>query len=55
MTHGAARYSRAFSSSSRSSAARDQECPGGANRNAQPACSSVVQSADAFMKAMGAY
>jgi hypothetical protein len=37
------------------SAGRDQECPGGADSNAQPTCSGVVQSADAFMKALGAY
>ena len=36
-------------------AGRDQECPGGADSNAQPTCSGVVQSADAFMKALGAY
>jgi hypothetical protein len=37
------------------SAGRDQECPGGADSSAQPACSGVVQPADAFMKALGAY
>jgi hypothetical protein len=37
------------------SAGRDQECPGGADSNAQPTCSGVVQPAGAFMKALGAY
>jgi Cellulose binding domain len=37
------------------SAGRDQECPGGADSNAQPACSGIVQSPDAFMTALGAY
>jgi cellulose binding protein with CBM2 domain len=37
------------------SAGRDQECAGGADSNAQPACSGIVQSPDAFMKVLGAY
>jgi Cellulose binding domain len=37
------------------SAGRDQECPGGADNSAQPTCSGIVQPADAFMKALGAY
>jgi hypothetical protein len=37
------------------SAGRDQECPGGADSNAQPTCSGIVQSPDAFMTALGAY
>jgi len=34
------------------SAARDKECPGGALGYAQPTCSSIVQSANAFMEAL---
>jgi hypothetical protein len=37
------------------SAARDQECPGGAQGFAEPTCSSIVQTPDAFMDAFGAY
>jgi hypothetical protein len=37
------------------SAGRDQECPGGAQPSAEPTCSSIVQSPDAFMTALGAY
>ncbi len=37
------------------SAARDQECPGGAASFAEPTCSSIVQTPDAFMDAFGAY
>jgi hypothetical protein len=37
------------------SAARDTQCPGGAQSFAQPTCSSVVQAPDAFAKALGAY
>ncbi|HEX4093762.1 MAG TPA: cellulose binding domain-containing protein [Trebonia sp.] len=37
------------------SAGRDQECPGGAAGFAEPTCSSVVQTPDAFMDAFGAY
>jgi hypothetical protein len=37
------------------SAGRDQECPGGAQPSAEPTCSSIVQSPDAFMSALGRY
>jgi hypothetical protein len=37
------------------SAARDTQCPGGAQSFAQPTCSGIVQGADAFAKALGAY
>jgi cellulose binding protein with CBM2 domain len=37
------------------SAARDTECPGGAQGFAQPTCSSIVQTPDQFMDALGAY
>jgi len=37
------------------SAARDTECPGGAVSYAQPTCSSIVQTPDQFMDALGAY
>jgi hypothetical protein len=37
------------------SAARDQECAGGAASFAEPTCSSIVQTPDAFMDAFGAY
>ncbi len=37
------------------SAARDTECPGGAVSYAQPTCSSIVQTPDEFMDALGAY
>ena len=37
------------------SAARDTECPGGAQGFAQPTCSSIVQAPDQFMDALGAY
>jgi hypothetical protein len=37
------------------SAGRDQECAGGAASFAQPTCSSIVQTPDAFMDAFGAY
>jgi Cellulose binding domain/Glycosyl hydrolases family 18 len=37
------------------SAGRDQECSGGAQPSAEPTCSSIVQSPDAFMTALGAY
>ena len=37
------------------SAGRDQECPGGAADFAEPTCSSIVQTPDAFMDAFGAY
>jgi hypothetical protein len=37
------------------SAGRDQECPGGAQGFAEPTCSSIVQTPDAFMDAFGAY
>jgi Cellulose binding domain len=37
------------------SAARDTECPGGAQAYASPTCSSIVQAPDAFMGALGAY
>jgi hypothetical protein len=37
------------------SAGRDQECPGGAQPSAEPTCSSIVQSPDAFMSALGSY
>jgi hypothetical protein len=37
------------------SAARDTECPGGAQGFAQPTCSGLVQTADQFMGALGAY
>jgi hypothetical protein len=37
------------------SAARDQQCPGGAQPSAMPTCSSIAQSPDAFMTALGAF
>jgi hypothetical protein len=37
------------------SAGRDQECAGGAEGFAEPTCSSIVQTPDAFMDAFGAY
>jgi hypothetical protein len=37
------------------SAGRDQECAGGAESFAEPTCSSIVQTPDAFMDAFGAY
>ena len=37
------------------SAARDTECPGGAQSFAQPTCSSIVQAPDQFMNTLGAY
>ncbi len=37
------------------SAARDTECPGGAQGFAQPTCSSLVQTPDQFMDTLGAY
>jgi hypothetical protein len=37
------------------SAARDQPCPGGAQPSAEPTCSSIAQSPDAFMTALGAF
>ena len=37
------------------SAGRDHECPGGAAGFAEPTCSSIVQTPDAFMDAFGAY
>ncbi len=37
------------------SAARDTECPGGAQSFAQPTCSSIVQTTDQFMDTLGAY
>jgi hypothetical protein len=37
------------------SAARDTECPGGAQSFAQPTCSSVVQTPHQFMDTLGAY
>jgi hypothetical protein len=37
------------------SAGRDQECRGGAANFAEPTCSSVIQTPDAFMDAFGAY
>jgi len=37
------------------SAGRDQECAGGAAGVAEPTCSSIVQTPDAFMDAFGAY
>ncbi|MGH3247795.1 MAG: cellulose binding domain-containing protein [Trebonia sp.] len=37
------------------SAARDTQCPGGAQGFAQPTCSSVAQTPDQFMKTLGAY
>jgi hypothetical protein len=37
------------------SAGRDQECPGGAADFAEPTCSSIVQTPDAFSDAFGAY
>jgi hypothetical protein len=37
------------------SAARDAQCPGGAQSFAQPTCSSVVQAPDAFAEALGAF
>ena len=36
-------------------AGRDQECAGGAESLAEPTCSSIVQTPDAFMDALGAY
>lgn len=37
------------------SAARDTECPGGAQGFASPTCSGLAQARDAFMGALGAY
>jgi hypothetical protein len=37
------------------SAGRDQECPGGAADFAEPTCSSIAQTPDAFTDAFGAY
>jgi hypothetical protein len=37
------------------SAGRDEQCPGGAQPSAEPTCSSIVQSPDAFMAALGAF
>jgi hypothetical protein len=37
------------------SAGRDTECPGGAQPSAEPTCSSIVQTPDEFMDALGAY
>jgi hypothetical protein len=37
------------------SGARDQECAGGAQPSAEPTCSSIVQTPDAFMDALGAF
>jgi hypothetical protein len=37
------------------SAARDTQCPGGAQGFAQPTCSSIASSTDQFMKTLGAY
>ncbi|MFJ4717288.1 cellulose binding domain-containing protein [Streptomyces sp. NPDC088785] len=37
------------------SATRDRQCPGGASDSAQPTCSSITQSADAFQKAFAAF
>lgn len=37
------------------SAARDTQCPGGAQGFASPTCSSITQAPDAFMKTLGAY
>jgi hypothetical protein len=37
------------------SAARDQQCPGGAQPSAEPTCSSIAQSPDAFMTALRAF
>jgi hypothetical protein len=37
------------------SAGRDQECPGGTADFAEPTCSSIAQTPDAFMDAFGAY
>ncbi|MFJ9035640.1 cellulose binding domain-containing protein [Streptomyces sp. NPDC102406] len=37
------------------SATRDKQCEGGASNSAQPTCSSIVQSADAFQKAFAAF
>jgi hypothetical protein len=37
------------------SAARDTECPGGAQSFAQPTCSSIVQTPEEFMDTLGAY
>jgi hypothetical protein len=37
------------------SAARDQECPGGAQPSAEPTCSSVVQSPHGFMTALNTF
>jgi Cellulose binding domain len=37
------------------SAGRDQECAGGAESFAEPTCSSIAQTPDAFMDALGAY
>ncbi len=37
------------------SAARDAECPGGAQSFASPTCSSIVQGPNAFADALGAY
>jgi hypothetical protein len=37
------------------SAARDTECPGGAQSFAQPTCSSIAATPDQFMETLGAY
>ena len=37
------------------SAARDVECPGGAENYTQPTCSGVVQAPNQFMDALGSY
>ena len=37
------------------SAGRDQQCPGGAQPSAEPTCSSIAQSTDAFMTALGTF
>ena len=37
------------------SAARDTECPSGAQSFAQPTCSSIVQTPDQFRDTLGAY
>jgi hypothetical protein len=37
------------------SAARDTECPAGAQGYASPTCSSIAQTPDQFMETLGAY
>jgi hypothetical protein len=37
------------------SAARDTECPGGAQSFAQPTCSGIAAAPDQFMETLGAY